>query len=150
MKINFLVKSYLVRWIFAIFVLFYVIFIGNFTWWYTYNDLEYAIWKSFSVGFPCALGAGITKPISKPSRYFQRFTECSNSLGYLRIYPPQIPTVMKLISFCFQYNPVSHTKSLGESQERNMVFQGHIWSRVKAFKKILDLLILPTEGIFCT
>ena len=58
------------------------------------------------------------------------------SLGYLLIYPPQIATVMKLISFCSKYNPVSHTKSLGESQEWNMVFQRNIWSRVKAFKKI--------------
>ena len=48
------------------------------------------------------------------------------SLGYLLIYPPQIATVMKLISFCSKYNPVSHTKSLGESQEWNMVFQGNI------------------------
>ena len=58
------------------------------------------------------------------------------SLGYLLIYPPQIATVMKLTSFCSKYNPVSHTKSLGESQEWNMVFQGNIWSRVKDFKKI--------------
>ena len=58
------------------------------------------------------------------------------SLGYLLIYPPQIATAMKLISFCSKYNPVSHTKSLRESQEWNMVFQGNIWSRVKAFKKI--------------
>ena len=57
---------------------------------------------------------------------------------------------MKLISFCSKYNPVSHTKSLGESQEWNMVFQGNIWSGVKAFKKIMDLLILATEGIFFT
>ena len=72
---------------------------------------------------------------SKSNRvvYNDRF---SLSLGYLLIYPPQIATVMKLISFCSKYNPVSHTKSLGESQEWNMVFQGNIWSRVKAFKKI--------------
>ena len=55
------------------------------------------------------------------------------SLGYLLIYPPQIATVMKLISFCSKYNPVSDTKSLGESREWNMVFQGNIWSLVKAF-----------------
>ena len=59
------------------------------------------------------------------------------SLGYLLIYPPQIATVMKLISFCSKYNLVSHTKSLGESQEWNMVFQGNIWSRMKAFKNFL-------------
>ena len=59
-----------------------------------------------------------------------------SSLGYLLIYPPQIATVTKLISFCSKYNPVSHTKSLGESQEWNMFFQGNIWSRVKAFKTI--------------
>ena len=73
------------------------------------------------------------------------------SLGYLLIYPPQIATVMELISFCSKYNPLSHTKSLGESQEWNMVFQGNIWSRVKAFKKKnMDLLILATERIFFT
>ena len=72
------------------------------------------------------------------------------SLGYLLIYPPQIATVMKLISFCSKYNPVSYNKSLGESQEWNMVFQGNIRSRVKAFKKMMDLLIWATEGIFCT
>ena len=72
------------------------------------------------------------------------------SLGYLLIYPPQIATVMKLISFCSKYNPVSHTKSLGESQEWNMVFQGNIWSRVQALNFFMDLLILATEGIFCT
>ena len=48
------------------------------------------------------------------------------SPGYLLIYPPQIATVMKPISFCSKYNPVSHTKSLGESREWNMVFQGSI------------------------
>ena len=72
------------------------------------------------------------------------------SLGYLLIYPPQIATVMKLISFYSKYNPVSHTKSLGEYQEWNMFFQGNIWSCVKAFKKIMDLFILATDGIFCT
>ena len=72
------------------------------------------------------------------------------SLGYLLIYPPQIATVVKLISFCSKYNPVSHTKSLGESQEWNMVFQGNIWSRVEAFKKIYGFAHLATEGIFCT
>ena len=79
-------------------------------------------------------------------------TPCSShcSLGYLLINPPQIATVMKLISFCSKYNPVSHTKSLGEFQEWNMLFQGNIWSHVKAFKKNKDLLILATEGIFCT
>ena len=55
------------------------------------------------------------------------------SLGYLLIYPPQIATVMKHVSFCSKYNPVSHTKSLGESREWNMVFQGNIWYRPKAF-----------------
>ena len=34
------------------------------------------------------------------------------------------------------YSPVSHTKSLGESREWNMVFQGNIWCRLKAFKKM--------------
>ena len=62
-------------------------------------------------------------------------SEHADSLGYLLIYPPQIATVMKLISFCSKYNPVSHTKSLGESQEWNMVFQGNIWYRVEALKK---------------
>ena len=64
------------------------------------------------------------------------FSYLCYSLGYLLIYPPQIATIMKLISFCSKYNPVSHTKSLGESQEWKMVFQGNIWSRVKAFNKI--------------
>ena len=50
----------------------------------------------------------------------------TSSLGYLLIYPPQIATVMKPVSFCSKYNPVSHTKSLGESWEWNMVFQGNI------------------------
>ena len=80
----------------------------------------------------------------------QAITDTHFSLGYLLIYPPQIATVMKFISFCSKYNPVSHTKSLGESQEWNMFIQGNIWSRVKAFKKIMDFLILATEGIFCT
>ena len=48
------------------------------------------------------------------------------SPGYLLIYPPQMATVMKPLSFCSKYNPVSHTKSLGESREWNMVFQGSI------------------------
>ena len=60
-----------------------------------------------------------------------RVNECS--LGYLLIYPPQIATVMKPMSFCSMYSPVSHTKSLGESREWNMVFQGYIWYRLKAF-----------------
>ena len=55
------------------------------------------------------------------------------SLGYLPIYPPQIATVMKPISFCSMHIPVSHTKSLGESREWNMVFQCNIWYRLKAF-----------------
>ena len=50
----------------------------------------------------------------------------SFSPGYLLIYPPQIAAVMKPISFCSEYNPVSYTKSLGESREWNMVFQGTI------------------------
>ena len=54
------------------------------------------------------------------------------SLGYLLIYPPQIATVMKPISFSSKYSPVSHTKSLGESREWNMVFQGNIRYRLKA------------------
>ena len=58
------------------------------------------------------------------------------SLGYLLIYPPQIATVMKPISFCSMHSPVSHTKSLGESREWNMVFQGNIWYHLKAFWKI--------------
>ena len=57
----------------------------------------------------------------------------STSLGYLPIYPPQIATVMKPISFCSMHIPVSHTKSLGESREWNMVFQCNIWYRLKAF-----------------
>ena len=57
----------------------------------------------------------------------------SHSLGYLLIYPPQIAAVMKPISFSSTYSPVSHTKSLGESREWNMVFQGIIWYRLKAF-----------------
>ena len=56
-----------------------------------------------------------------------------NSLGYLPIYPPQIATVMKPISFCSMHIPVSHTKSLRESREWNMVFQCNIWYRLKAF-----------------
>ena len=44
------------------------------------------------------------------------------SLGHLLIYPPQIATVMKPISFSSKYSPVSHTKSLGESREWKMVF----------------------------
>ena len=56
-----------------------------------------------------------------------------HSLGYLPIYPPQIATVMKPISFCSMHIPVSHTKSLGESREWNMVFQCNIWYRLKAF-----------------
>ena len=55
------------------------------------------------------------------------------SPGYFLIYPPQIATVMKPMSFCSEYNPVSHTTSLGESREWNMFFQGSIWYRVKAF-----------------
>ena len=54
------------------------------------------------------------------------------SLGYLLIYPPQIATVMEPISFSSKYSPVSHTKSLGEYREWNMVFQGNIRYRLKA------------------
>ena len=54
------------------------------------------------------------------------------SPGYLLIYPPQIATVMKPISFSSKCSPVSHTKSLGESREWNMVFQGNIRYRLKA------------------
>ena len=59
----------------------------------------------------------------------------NNSPGYLLIYPPQIATIMKPISFSSKYSYVSHTKSLGESREWNMVFRGNIWYRLKAFKK---------------
>ena len=65
----------------------------------------------------------------------------ANSLGYLLIYPPQIATVMKPISFCSMYSPVSHTKSLGESRGWNMVFQGNIWYRLKAFWKWMNFLM---------
>ena len=58
-----------------------------------------------------------------------------NSPGYLLIYPPQIATVMKPISFCSEYNPVSHTKSLGESREWNMVFRAVYNTAWKHFKK---------------
>ena len=68
---------------------------------------------------------------SHPS--IQRGARSLTSLGYLLIYPPQIATVMKPISFSSKYSPVSHTKSLGESQEWNMVFQGNIRYRLKAF-----------------
>ena len=58
------------------------------------------------------------------------------SLGYLLIYPLQIATVMKLISFCSKYNPVSQSKSLGESWEWNMVLQGNTWYHLKALKNL--------------
>ena len=69
---------------------------------------------------PCSLSRRVTRPLG-------------SSLGYLLIYPPQIATVMKPMSFCSMYSPVSHIKSLGESREWNMVFQGYIWYRLKAF-----------------
>ena len=37
------------------------------------------------------------------------------------------------MSFCSMYSPVSHTKSLGESREWNMVFKGNIWYRLKGY-----------------
>ena len=58
--------------------------------------------------------------------HFRHYADSPDSPGYLLIYPPQIATVIKPISFCSKYNPVSHTKSLGESQEWNIVFKGSI------------------------
>ena len=74
----------------------------------------------------------------RPSDAYMR--QQTNSLGYLLIYPPQIATVMKPMSFfCSMYSPISHAKSLGESQEWNMVFQRNTWYRLKAFYKMNEL-----------
>ena len=55
------------------------------------------------------------------------------SLGYLLIHRPHIATVMRPISFSFKYSLVSHTKSLWESREWNMVFHGNIWYHPRSF-----------------
>ena len=79
-----------------------------------------------------------------------RFIKLINSLGYALIYPPQIATVMKPISFSSKYSPLSHNKSLGESREWNMVFQGNIWYRLKAFLKMNEFLHFWQHKVYST
>ena len=83
------------------------------------NDMPRPCLSAWSLTFTCSIN------LRKHDNIFE-FQSFRYSLGYLPIYPPQIATVMKPISFCSMHIPVSHTKSLGESREWNMVFQCNI------------------------